>query len=77
MFISPFPLNVGTRIEMTVYNFAVQIHFIAEIIWTQKVLEKPASRYKCGLVFSQISDDDLVQINRILNSNIQQPGPSA
>lgn len=77
MFISPFPLNTGTEIEMTVYDLAMQIHFIAKVIWTEKVLDKPASRYKCGLVFTEISDENLVEINRILSSNLTEPGRAA
>jgi uncharacterized membrane protein len=73
MFISPVPLTIGTRLEMTIYNFIVQINFIAEVIWIQKVLDAKPSQFKYGLMFSQISDENLVQISRILNSNIPNP----
>jgi len=69
MFISPVPLNIGTRLEMTIFNFMVQINFIAEVIWTRKVTEPKPSQFQYGVIFSEISDENLVEISRILNSN--------
>jgi hypothetical protein len=78
--ISPLPLSVGTQIEMTLYNFAVIITLTAEVIWVEKVKDSQGGKFKCGLTFTQISDEDLVHIyhfvckslgNELLNPEIK------
>lgn len=69
-FLSPVPLTVGTEIEMTLYKLTVPITFTAEVTWTEKVGDFQTERFKCGLKFTQISDEDLADIYQIVTSTL-------
>jgi hypothetical protein len=75
-FISPVTLKVGTPVEMTIFNFMDQITFGAEVTWTKKVPESKTPNFNVGLKFTQISDEDMVKIHHIVNSNLTNPNPS-
>ena len=68
MFASPVPLTIGTRLEMKFKGSTGQIIFTAQVTWTEPVFENQTSKFKCGLMFTEISDENMVQIYQILNN---------
>jgi hypothetical protein len=63
MFTSPLHLKVGTLLQMRLFYYARQIEFSAEVVWTGK-----GAGFQCGVQFTQISQDDLLEIHQILET---------
>jgi hypothetical protein len=76
-FLSPVLLTVGTEIEMTLYKVTVPITFTAEVTWTEKLGDFQVERFKCGLKFTQISDEDLANIYQIVVSYLDNTNSSS
>jgi hypothetical protein len=75
-FISPVPIKVGTSVEITIFNFMDEITFGAEVTWTKKTPESKKPNFNVGLKFTQISDENMVKIHQIVNSNLTNPNLS-
>jgi len=75
-FLSPVPLPIGTEIEMTVNDLTGQITFNAEVTWTEKVGDFQNRKFKCGLKFTHISDEDLSKIYHIVTGNLENGSSS-
>jgi PilZ domain-containing protein len=67
-FFSPVPFKVGMPVEITMYNFMDHIYFSAEITSIKNIAESATPNYKCGLKFTQLSDENRVKIHDIVNS---------
>ena len=76
-FLSPVLLTVGTEIEMTLYKVTVPITFTAEVTWTEKLGDFQTERFKYGLKFTQISDEDLANIYQIVASYLDNTHSSS
>lgn len=74
MFISPVQLSVGDILEAVLFYLTLQIQFKTKVVWTEQQLENQISDFKCGLEYTEISDEDRSLIFNIVMSN-QDPEP--
>ena len=67
MFISPIPLSIGKELLMRVHYYSRIIDFTAKGVWLEKVEKNKHSLFRSGATFTEISDENRVQIDHILN----------
>jgi hypothetical protein len=68
MFTSPVFLKVGTLLQMRLFYYAHQIEFSAEVVWSGKGAGRKEAGFQCGVQFTQISQEDLLEIHQILET---------
>jgi hypothetical protein len=66
--ISPVSLPLGTLLHAKISHYAREIEFTAEIVWSEEVLIGEEIQAKCGLRFTQISQESLLSIHDIINN---------
>ncbi len=69
MFVSNFPLPVGTKVDMKIHYYSITVEFVAEVVWTKEEAGFGTSEYFCGSRYSAISYDNLTHIQNILKSH--------
>ncbi|MBI1824199.1 MAG: PilZ domain-containing protein [Nitrospirae bacterium] len=71
--ISPVLLPVGALLHAKINHYARVIEFTAEIVWAEEVLIGESIQSRCGLRFTQISQDSLLSIHDIINNSQSRP----
>jgi hypothetical protein len=66
--ISPVLLPLGTLLHAKISHYAREIEFTAEIVWAEEILIGEEIQAKCGLRFTQISQESLLLIHDIINN---------
>jgi len=71
-FTFPAPIPVGTQLQMQLHHYKDNIDLIGTIVWTKKTRDRDGlrftSEFTSGIEFTEISNDNLAGINRILNT---------
>ena len=66
----PTSFPVGTELQMHLFCNTNEIDLVGKVIWTNKIGEFRYITFNCGIMYTNISQDNLAKINRILSVHI-------
>lgn len=69
----PTSFPVGTELQMRVFCNTDEIDLTGKVIWTNKIGDFRHITFNCGITYTNISEENLARINRILNFQIGNP----
>ena len=70
----PTSFPAGTELQMHLFCNTDEIDLVGKVIWTDKIDEFRNITFNCGIMYSNISQDNLAKINRILSVQIGNTG---